>query len=37
MGNRNAVMREYTALNAIDEELAQQLIDLVREMKDQAE
>lgn len=37
MGNRDAVMREYTALNAIDEELAQQLIDLVREMKDHAE
>ena len=37
MGNRDAVMREYTALNAIDEELAQQLIDLVREMKDQPE
>ncbi len=37
MGNRDAVMREYTALNAIDEELAQQLIELVREMKDQAE
>ncbi|MDZ4860259.1 MAG: tetratricopeptide repeat protein [Candidatus Hydrogenedentes bacterium] len=37
MGNRDAVMREYTALNAIDEELAQQLIELVRGMKDTIE
>jgi len=37
MANRDAVMREYTALNAIDEELAQQLIGLVREMRDQPE
>ncbi|MBM3290517.1 MAG: tetratricopeptide repeat protein, partial [Candidatus Hydrogenedentes bacterium] len=37
MGNRDAVMREYTALNAIDEELAQQLIELVRGLKDQPE
>lgn len=35
MGNRDAVMREYTALNAIDEELAQQLIELVRGLKEQ--
>jgi DnaJ family protein C protein 7 len=37
MGNRDAVMREYTALNAIDEELAQQLIELVRGLKEQDE
>ncbi|NUM54918.1 MAG: tetratricopeptide repeat protein [Candidatus Hydrogenedentes bacterium] len=37
MGNRDAVMREYTALNAIDEELAQELIELVRGLKDQPE
>lgn len=37
MGNRDAVMREYTALNAIDEELAQELIELVRGLRDQPE
>lgn len=37
MGNRDAVMREYMALNTIDEELAQELIGLYRSLKDQPE
>lgn len=31
LGNRDAVMREYAALNGIDDELAQQVLDLVKD------
>ncbi|HRK33496.1 MAG TPA: tetratricopeptide repeat protein [Candidatus Hydrogenedentes bacterium] len=37
MGNRDAVMREFTALNAIDEELAQQLIEMMHHLKETSE
>ncbi|MCL4692004.1 MAG: tetratricopeptide repeat protein [Candidatus Hydrogenedentes bacterium] len=31
LGNRDAVMREYAALNGVDDELAQQVLDLVKD------
>ena len=29
LGNRDAVMREYTALNLLDEDMARQLLDMI--------
>jgi hypothetical protein len=37
MGNRDAVMREFAALNAIDEGLARQLLELIKEPERPAE
>lgn len=37
MGNRDAVMREFAALNALDEGLARQLLELIKEPEKPAE
>lgn len=37
LGNRDAVMREYMALNALDEEMAQQLLELIKTIEEPSE